>query len=495
MKKIKINILLGLVVGLFCLSGCYEDQGNYEYTEPQTIKVEGIASYYELNTLVDTLKISPEIEPADREYEYFWGVYPNNTTGVANKLDTLGFEKEVNYIVNLPVGTYTFVYAARDKETRVTHISQHDLSVSTPLALGWYVLKEKNGITDYDLHSPLGVAENVIAESNEGRQLKGTPRDLRYMNDYKGTYINGKWEKNTVLITLTSEDAAVSEVYTGKIIRGFEEMFYDGVVPATINPNAVFRDVSALHFINDGKLYGVWVAGENACKFGEPFTDFEYKLSPHRLVSSIQPPVLYDELSCSFVTMDYKSISKMIPSPIPTYPAVTNLNSDLIFTAKKDMFTGFVLLKERGTENYNLRKVNIAAPTAGGTVFHSASYALTASNGITQGRLWTGIANYDVIFYVRDNDIFSCNVAGNMKDTKQDNVAHNNEEEITNIHHHLMQGVINKVAVSTYNNGRYKVYLYDVLAGNLQPNPQILEGEGRVFKIIYIYGNYSTETN
>ena len=45
--------------------------------------------------------------------------------------------------------------------------------------------------------------------------------------------------------------------------------------------------------------------------------------------------------------------------------------------------------------------------------------------------------------------------------------------------------VINKLAVATFDGSRYKVYLYNIQAGNLQADPEILEGEGKVGALIY----------
>ena len=57
-----------------CLEiACYEDKGNYDYTDKLEITVSGIQEAY--NRIVgDTISLKPQITPANREYDCFWGI-------------------------------------------------------------------------------------------------------------------------------------------------------------------------------------------------------------------------------------------------------------------------------------------------------------------------------------------------------------------------------------------------------------------------------------
>ena len=51
------------------------------------------------------------------------------------------------------------------------------------------------------------------------------------------------------------------------------------------------------------------------------------------------------------------------------------------------------------------------------------------------------------------------------------------------------------LVVATCLNDKYKVYLYNIQAGNLQNSPQIMEGEGKVGGVIYINNSLYTQIN
>lgn len=72
MKQLYIISFLLFLIGFY---GCYDDEGNYDYTEVFEIRIDSMKASYTLYTLVDTLRISPEVSPADAEYDFHWGVY------------------------------------------------------------------------------------------------------------------------------------------------------------------------------------------------------------------------------------------------------------------------------------------------------------------------------------------------------------------------------------------------------------------------------------
>ena len=60
MKQLYIISFLLFLIGFY---GCYDDEGNYDYTEVFEIRIDSMKASYTLYTLVDTLRISPEVSP------------------------------------------------------------------------------------------------------------------------------------------------------------------------------------------------------------------------------------------------------------------------------------------------------------------------------------------------------------------------------------------------------------------------------------------------
>ena len=107
---------------------------------PRFSKFESIASYT-LYTLVDTLRISPEVSPADAEYDFHWGVYQTNVQGYAPTLDTIATTRDLVYPMTLDPGSYKIVCMATERNTGITEIKEVPLTVTTALSEGWYVLR------------------------------------------------------------------------------------------------------------------------------------------------------------------------------------------------------------------------------------------------------------------------------------------------------------------------------------------------------------------
>lgn len=132
--------------------GCYEDKGNYTYTELLEIKVDSVKQFYpNYLSLIDTLYIEPKVGPADLEYDYVWSVYENNVQGFVPPVDTISRTCELSYPVTLKPGSYTLLFSVTEKKSGIFRIVRSNLTVGTALTIGWYVLKSQEGYSDLDV--------------------------------------------------------------------------------------------------------------------------------------------------------------------------------------------------------------------------------------------------------------------------------------------------------------------------------------------------------
>ena len=144
-----------LVAGLFSsmlLASCYEDKGNYVYSEIEQIeitmpaglsvmansesivfepevvssvagKVDADNDNYEFNCKIDYRHTDPETG----QYVYWVDINPEKT-------------KAINYFAKLPEGSYTIWYSVTNKETGFTANAKGSVSVLTSTYEGWMVL-------------------------------------------------------------------------------------------------------------------------------------------------------------------------------------------------------------------------------------------------------------------------------------------------------------------------------------------------------------------
>ena len=66
------HILPIALLGAGLMASCFEDKGNYDYTEFTSQEIANVEDSYSKISFQDTLYITPEITPANAEYDYLW---------------------------------------------------------------------------------------------------------------------------------------------------------------------------------------------------------------------------------------------------------------------------------------------------------------------------------------------------------------------------------------------------------------------------------------
>lgn len=495
MKIKNIVYLLLFVIGI---SSCYEDKGNYDYDALFEITIDSIRESYNSYALIDTLRIHPEISPANSEYEYWWGIYETNVQGYAPQLDTLYYTRDLEMPMTLSPGTYSLVFCAKEKSTGIAALTRADLTVVTTLSKGWYVLRSQGGYTDLDLFTETDKIENVISMNNEGKLLKGEATAISHNSSYKSwDEANSRYVNTNTLFALSSEDMVALRVNEGTIIRSFEDLFYD--TPDVAAPQDIYGGSIDLYMMNDGKMYTIYNMSSNSGRFGEP-KGGDYKLSPYRVYNGIRYPLLYDENSCSFCSADTWD-NLMLPlkdegavDTIPL-PPVNNMDADLLFMGPTSSNCAYALMKKKQEDLYLLFNMDADCYVPYNNPIQSWD-TLDNNLGLLQADRWaTNTANH-IIYYAIGNTIYSCNVDGGYQERVQQVLPAG--EEVTYMRHLVYSNYLNPsedfeyIAVASYDGTNYKVYFYELQAGNLQNDPEILEGEGKVGALIYINGTLST---
>ena len=180
MKKAFIILLasLGFV-------SCVKDEGNYDYVELNQITIEGLEESYNVLDKVDSIKIYPTIKGTLlgddlSNYEYQWHIHE----GIAEHKHTIiGTEKDLEYKVDLGVGTYTLYFTVKDKTTGLEAQTYASVKTATAISKGFLLLGDnvEEGIMGLDMIvMPAGrdttVAANVY--DNSETKYKGAEKIL-----------------------------------------------------------------------------------------------------------------------------------------------------------------------------------------------------------------------------------------------------------------------------------------------------------------------------
>ena len=183
MKKI-INLFF-LIYLLTGLAACYDDGGNYDYTNLPVVAIKAQDTVYATQFKTLELEANVNLDGApESDYDFSWRIWSNDIGGV-NKQKEVGNTRNLVYEVSEIPGSYTLVLTVNNKQTGVKTYKQIYLAVQGSITEGWMVLQEKDGKTDFDLvMSPFfstriekdeilhDVYETVNGESLGGRGVK-----------------------------------------------------------------------------------------------------------------------------------------------------------------------------------------------------------------------------------------------------------------------------------------------------------------------------------
>ncbi len=282
-------------------ASCYEDKGNYTYTELNHTEVTGIDSLYTCN-IRERISITPQVNSADknRNYEYMWMCYDKKD--FKRPIDTLSVQKDLDWQVTLPLSSYVLIFAYRDTETGVTDYVYSSLSVESRFSRGWYVLKEQNNKTDIDRFFGGKKDENLLVQI-QGSAMEGRPRSLGFTDKY--TWLDastGEQSKGNKCFLLASEnEMRITRILDMKQVGDFNAMFFEN--PPQKKPQKWYEGSEESGLINDGKLYAYSIrTGEFGISKLEFPKEGDYELSEVMTKNATMYPLLFDLRSHRFCT-------------------------------------------------------------------------------------------------------------------------------------------------------------------------------------------------
>ncbi|WP_126246531.1 PKD-like family lipoprotein [Chitinophaga rhizosphaerae] len=480
------------------LSACYKDKGNYIYEKREEITVSGIASTYDKVSLQDKITINPEVTSTDpgARFSYWWGIYETNVQGSAPKVDTIGREKALDYLVTQSAKGWVLVFGAKNEHTGVSRIVTSSINVTTRFTRGWYVLKDDGTGSDVDLFltpeniEPASKLDNVFSLVNQ-RKIDGKSMLFAFYSNYKSN-VTGVMSNTRALFMLTDKDASVVNINTFREIHGLGGLFYE-TVPVK-KPGSICEANSSNFFVNDGQLHSLYGMSANVGLFGgrqlRDDVNTPYYLSKYFLAYVFGNPFFFDERSSSFVsaTGTGSVMSNVTDAEGTEMPANRN-NKELLYMGLKSTnpFSGVALFRDKTDpslkilstikpENYSLKLVNDT---------------LDAAEQIYRAeRFGSVIADENILYFSVGDKIWSRNLSNGVEQLQ----STLDGEQITFIRHLKYSGSgaeqpfsFNYVLVGTTAGGSYKVRAFRKSSGNLATAPDfVMEGAGSAGDVIYM---------
>lgn len=270
MKTYYLNIL-GCMLALASLIGCIDDRGNYDYLSKEDvmpIQISGLEDSYQ--TLIgDKLKLTATVagDEGMDNVEYGWYLFQ---TVVAEKRDTLGYGRQLDWTVDCESGFYYLLFEARDLDTGLFTYKKMNLEVNTTLSNVWVLLESDGTGVDMDVVKLDGETMEDMITSGGGTRLQGNPVNIQFQNRHcqEVEHADGtvEVERKKAFIVTTDRDMRVYNGINMELMKPREDCFYE--MPSTLQPRNYASEGTQDQLNNNGKYY---ILGQgNIGKFGYP---------------------------------------------------------------------------------------------------------------------------------------------------------------------------------------------------------------------------------
>lgn len=205
-----IYIVIVLFVGMISFSGCAEDEGNYDYdwvAQASISSLNNTATTFQIGdamVLRPTVSFSRNGEEAtaledvfsEDEYEFYWIArrYVKSLGEIVS--DTIGRERNLNYIVDLAPDKYLLEYQVCNKSRSVQWLARLEITVTLSVSEGWLFLEDDNGQAELSAYARAGdgkmhMVRNLLASSGIPSSALAGPRQV--VSTYQNQKGNGVW--------------------------------------------------------------------------------------------------------------------------------------------------------------------------------------------------------------------------------------------------------------------------------------------------------------
>lgn len=498
--KNKINIFLSVLLLAVFVSACYEDKSNYDYQKLGQLSVSGIKDSYSCITFQDTLHVEPVVTSDDPEdsFSYLWTIndeYDPNKPQEELKAVTIGEERVLDYPVDLQYGRYELTLKITNNQNGLETYRVISLNVSTTFMDGFYLLKDRDGRTELDLHlADKSVIADILGKSIEGG-VPGKPGNLGIIPAY--SYLDaasGEFIVTKALSVCTDKDVCILNLSNMSTIYTHQTMFW-GDWPAE-KPYYMFHNYYSIGYTSD---QGIYFSSQDpsgnsfgAGKFSLASLD-DKKIVPNKYgVFSSFAYIFFDELNGRLLQLfgntdlyEYGEEPEDLYSPNDIRHKLLYMGRNISSGAP----IGYAVFEDAGQlGKHYLYLLNID-PNLSGNPINEVKEIAPNSKLNTATLIATNELKAPVLYCVTDNRLYMCNVDQETEEPlSPQGLA--TDEEITYLSNSYWTATddaennFDYLVIGTYKAGKYKVYLYNTVSGKPYGDPvRILEGEGKVVKM------------
>ena len=484
------------------LSSCFDDDGNYTYTEVPEISISGLGETHVLNSYSgEMLEIDPVIESdyTDLTYEwYMWSLTKEQegSTGAGEPVETelISTDKKLSWEVACPIGYYRIMLKVTSPSNGYFVTATTQLEAQTMFTRGFYILKETaDGNTEIDMYDREGNMLTDLLEATDYGAMKGKPLSLGVLQNHsmlnaelKGVMIHS--------ICVTTEDGEVAFFNTENM-----ELTHDantiktGGMEEGEKAYTAFTYANSNIFITNKGSYVAYVPTMLGTTSG--VIDVPAKLTggSQFVMSDGDYGAIYwsNEEECIEVTdhINFGSLYTYNENGFST-KGMDCLACGLSQTDAK----GYFLLKDKDGKQYIYE---MAAPVVGKntpTPHTNKRVEIPADSKLALATAYAVNAKTtNVLYYVYNNKLYTYNLPNYTENPAPVNLPGLPADETITYLSYQWQDYDNDednnfvyLVVGTQKGDDYKIYMYDLKAGMPKNLVKSFGGQGKVKMCVYM---------
>lgn len=304
----KIMLYMAALMPL-AFASCLNDEGNYDYTELQTVEISGLPDQVRC-VLLEDQNIVPQVKTAipESQLEFIWRV----------GADTLCLTKALNYkFTEVPIGSDPLTFEVRDTKTNVRYAKYIDLTVVSPFTTGYAILTDNGKLFFQSFEAGNTLYKDLYKEVN-GESLTGTPMAVKQLRYQDGS--TGAWG-DRISVTMKGGKSPELDGLSMKLCKFYDDEFHTSTVPSLSYVTAQYYAADkALDIItSDGQVYlkrvgSMGLPDDGYYEYPLVSSNATYRLAPclARVTSNDADYIGFDEQNHCFVMWMGTNLSSVI---------------------------------------------------------------------------------------------------------------------------------------------------------------------------------------
>lgn len=503
----KIYLLLPLV--LLALVSCFEDEGNYKYHAVDDIVIEGIEKSYSNNSYNgEVLHISPTIKTNYTDLEYEWWMWDpkkeESYTGwdenaPVYEAELIGTEKDLNYEVNCPIARYTVMLKVKSKSNGYFNTATTQFDAETKFARGFYILKETDdGNTELDMFNRDNeLMPNLLTAVGYG-PMKGKPRFLSMvqsngMADEQDNYLVAR----TACVTTENNDIAFYNTENMEKVHDNSDVVEGGLKAGQI-PYTAFSYSMSNFFL--------WSGGVNLVYIADMMPTSGIFYIPASATGASTHVMGYGDMEIYYWNEQRQSIDNA--NAYSWGPPVSIYDENKFSTKGMECIAcgssntaakGYWILKDKDGKRYiyesGFPSKEEEAEGAPKDIWGTRKRTeLAADSKLAQATEFAvNELSSNVLYYAYNNKVYSYNLTNYTDSSQPFNLKGISDGETITYLSYQYQDYPNDtdynfthLVVGTQQGDTYRLYMYNIVAGEPQELVRTIEGKGKMKMCVYI---------